>query len=178
MKTRSTSRRARLRLEMLEGRLAPASTILANTSTILANNDFYSVNENLAGQQPAEFNFATDNGGWTLYGSSTITPSADGLSAIFTGDASNGRGPYTLFDGMQYAFPQGGFKTEIQIYLDPSWSVGEGFDYSVALSRQNGDHLRDFVFHVAKQSTGDLLVGADNSSNNHPRMDLATGDHY
>lgn len=86
-------------------------------------------------------------------------------------------GPFTGFNGFSSIWP-GGFTASIDIFLDTAWSAGEGFDYSVAASRKNGDHLRDFIFHVTQDtSTGDLLVGASNNTNFDPREDLETINH-
>jgi len=57
-------------------------------------------------------------------------------------------------------------------------ALGQGFDYSVAATKANGDNLRDFIFHVTKDSsTGDLLVGASNNTNFDPIENLENGTH-
>ncbi len=68
----------------------------------------------------------------------------------------------------------------MKVYLSTDWAAGEGFDYSVAASGSDGSYLRDFIFHVAKDSsTGHLLVGASNNTNFDPRQDLETlANHY
>ncbi|MEO0384250.1 MAG: DUF5801 repeats-in-toxin domain-containing protein [Pseudomonadota bacterium] len=116
----------------------------------------------------------------------TVTVVPDGTGGINTPDGGNfailmqggtpgsERGPFTRFDGYKSDF-QGGFTASVAIYLDTGWSASEGFDYSVAASGQDGNHLRDFIFHVTKDtSTGKLLVGGSNNTNFDPREDLET----
>lgn len=112
-----------------------------------------------------------------------ISPSVGNFYAIFKGYQSptdtNKSGPFTRFDGYSDTWP-GTWTAEIDIYLDPSWSASQGFDYAVAANGTNNLHRRDFIFHVNKDaSTGNLLVGAsNNSSNSTPREDLETINHY
>ena len=105
------------------------------------------------------------------------SPDGSGSYAILT-DPGNVSGPYTSFNGYKTDF-QGGFKASVAVYLDTGWDAGEGFDYTVAATRQNGDHLREFIFHVTKDtSTGDLLVGGSNNTNFDPIENLESGNHY
>ncbi len=103
------------------------------------------------------------------------TKDGTGNYALLTQTAS---GPYTFFGGPRTDFFDG-FKASIDIWLDPdALSSGEGFDYSVAAYRQNGAHLRDFIFHVTKDSsTGQLLVGGSNNTNFDPKENLESGNH-
>ncbi|MEC5126218.1 Calx-beta domain-containing protein, partial [Verrucomicrobiales bacterium BCK34] len=112
-------------------------------------------------------------------------PSLNGAShAVFTqtDEAGGLTGPFTRFDGYRSDLG-GGIATEVSIYLDPSsLTAGEGFEFSVASNRDSGGHLRDFVFHVTKDSSsGELLVGASNNANIvpyfHPREDLEAINH-
>ena len=104
--------------------------------------------------------------------------SPDGTShAIFeqTDDAGGLTGPFTRFDGYRALDTNQSVTTTIKIYLDPTMAAGEGFDYSVAANGQDGNHLRDFIFHVTSDtSTGKLLIGASNNTNFDPREDLET----
>lgn len=85
-----------------------------------------------------------------------------------------GSGPYSFFGGAADEFP-GTFSAELDVYLDPSWADGSGFDYSVAANGSDGNHQRDYIFHVAKDtSSGDLLVAASNNTNFAVREDLDT----
>lgn len=126
----------------------------------------------------------TDGG----YGVITIVP--DGTNSIASpdgtpfamieqaGDPGDETGPFSRFDGYRLSL-SGGIQVKTQIYLDPAaLSAGEGFDFSVAANRVTASHLRDFIFHVTKDtSTGNLLVGVSNNTNFAPREDLETLTH-
>ncbi len=72
---------------------------------------------------------------------------------------------FTRFGGYNSSFGQG-FTSSLDVYLDPSaWSAGQGFDYTVAANRQDGSHLRDFIWHVGVVEGEGLLVNASNNSN-------------
>lgn len=133
--------------------------------------------------------FEVDTSGWfdsddAWHGQVTRVPSGtNGISsasgsfhAEFTGNASSA--PFTRFDGYRSNFGAG-FVAEQTVYLDTSWAAGAGFDYTVAASNQSGNHLRDFIFHVTKDSsTGKLLVGGSNNTNFAPREDLESINSY
>jgi hypothetical protein len=133
-----------------------------------------------------EQDFETDTNGWlTVIGASNygnvvrvpsgqdgIPSAAGGFHAQFSG--SPNVGPFTRFGGYKSVWP-GTWTAEIDVYLDTAWPDNSGFDYAVATSGADGNHRRDFIFHVAKDtSTGNLLVGASNNSNGNPRQDLET----
>ncbi len=129
--------------------------------------------------------FETDTAFWFDGGSyGTLNRVASGSSGIPSASGSwhaeatgSNSAPYTTFGGYQSSFG-GGFVARLDVYLDTAMATGSGFDYSVAASRQNGNHLRDFVFHVTKDtSTGKLLVGASNNTNFAPRQDLENINH-
>lgn len=70
---------------------------------------------------------------------------------------------YTTFGGYSDTFGSG-FTTSLDIYLDlDAWDIGQGFDYSSAVSDQAGDHRRDFIFHAGKTANDGFVI---NSSNN------------
>ncbi|MEM1047771.1 MAG: VPLPA-CTERM sorting domain-containing protein [Pseudomonadota bacterium] len=135
--------------------------------------------------------FETDTSGWfggTSGGSSTdfgnivrtdgtaqsITPFEGGFFGQFTQADS---GPFTRFDGYRDTFP-GTWSARSAIYLDTTWGLGQGFDYSVASNGSDGAHQRDFIFHVTKDtSTQQILVGGSNNTNFDPREDLETINH-
>lgn len=106
--------------------------------------------------------FETDTSGWG--GSGTVVRTASGTDgimsaggahhAIITGSPA---GPNTQLGGYGSTWP-GEWKTSIDIYLDPAWSAGSGFVYSVATNNTSGVGLRDFVFQAGvlnDESTGD-----------------------
>lgn len=79
------------------------------------------------------------------------------------GTATVGEGAYSRFGEYRSQWP-GDYVAQLDVYLDPTWSTGTGFEYTVAATGSDGEHLRDFVFHVAKTATGGLRVNADNNS--------------
>jgi hypothetical protein len=133
--------------------------------------------------------FHTDTNGWSdiddsWYGQVTRVESGDnGINssmgnyhAIFEGDGSSA--PFTRFEGYSSVWP-GSWMAEVDVYLDPSWGTSQGFDYSVAASGSDGNHQRDFIFHVNHDaSTGKLLVAGSNNTNFAPREDLESLNHY
>ena len=79
------------------------------------------------------------------------------------GTATASQGAFSRFGMYRSTFP-GDYVAELDVYLDPSagWTVGQGFEYTVASSNSSGGHLRDFVFHIAQTATG-LRVNGDNN---------------
>ena len=131
--------------------------------------------------------FETDTSGWLDY-NSTVTQVASGTGGITSADGASHAtlnnnatqtGAFTRFGGYSSVWPNG-FTATQQIYLDPTWASGTGFDWSVAASGSDGNHQRDFIFHVAKDtSTGSLLVGGSNNSGGGVARDnLETLNHY
>ena len=122
------------------------------------------------------------NSGWygdmtrVSSGTNGIASAAGSWHAIASGDADSA--PFSRFDGYRDTWP-GTWTAEIDVYLDPSWAAGTGFDYSVAASGSDGGHQRDYIFHATKDtSTGKLLVAGSNNSNFAPREDLENINHY
>lgn len=129
--------------------------------------------------------FESDTAGW--FDSSngwngTITRVSSGTNGITSASGSyhatfeqgNDTGGFTRFDGYRDSWT-GPYQASVDVYLDTSWADGEGFDYSVASSTSSNGHLRDFIFHVSKDtSSGELLVGGSNNTNFEPRQDLDT----
>lgn len=84
------------------------------------------------------------------------------------GVVSNGGSPHTKFGGYENTWTSD-YTASIDVYLDPSWTVGEGFNYSVASNNSGGTHLRDFIFHVGVVEDYGPIVGKKllvNGSNN------------
>lgn len=111
-------------------------------------------------------------------GTNGIASSAGSFHA--TAEQGSGTGPFSNFanSNSNTDWP-GGIVVSLDIYLDTGWALGEGFDYSTAISDSAGDHRRDFIFHVTKDtSTGDLLVGGSNNTNFDPREDLEFLNHF
>ena len=109
-------------------------------------------------------------------GTDGVTSSEGAYHAVCAGDADSA--PFTRFDGYRDTWP-GTWMAEVDIYLDPSWVLGQGFDYSVAATGSDGNHQRDYIFHVTKDSsTVKLLVAGSNNTNFAPREDLENINHY
>jgi len=68
-------------------------------------------------------------------------------------------GPFTRWGGYTQTFPIGGYRTQIDIYLDVSWAASHPdarFDFSSAINNSTtGAHLRDFVFNAGTNPAGD-----------------------
>ncbi len=90
-------------------------------------------------------------------GTNSITSS----TGAYHGEATSGA--FTRFNAYSAVWP-GDYSTAIDVYLDPAWPVGQGFDYSVATSGTTNVHRRDFIFHVGVHADGRLLVNGSNNS--------------
>jgi len=106
--------------------------------------------------------FSLDDTGWlddddAWYGDITVS----GGTATFYGDADSA--PFSRFDGYRDVWP-GTWTAGIDVYLDPSWPSGQGFDYSVAASGSDGNHQRDYIFHVGVVDGHGLLVNGSNNA--------------
>jgi hypothetical protein len=133
--------------------------------------------------------FETNTDGWmdansSWYGVITrVASGTNGLAssigsyhAVLEGDAESG--PFSRFDGYRSVWP-GTWTAEVDVYLDPAWASGMGFDYSVAATGSDGNHRRDYIFHVTKDtSTGKLFVAGSNNTNFAPRQDLENINHF
>jgi len=104
--------------------------------------------------------FSTDASGWFGDG---ITVDGGVAELSFPG------GQFSRFDGYRDVWP-GTYTAEIDVYLDPSWPADQGFDYSVASNGSDGQHQRDFIFHIGTvENYGpivgkELLVAVDNNA--------------
>ncbi len=118
--------------------------------------------------------FETNTDGW-VEGVTQVASGTNGItSASGTHHATAVTDAFTRFNGYKDTW-NGTWTAKQDVYLDPSWAAGSGFDYSVAASNNTGAHLRDFIFHLSKDtSTNKLLVAADNNSNASVREDLET----
>ena len=116
---------------------------------------------------PYANDFTTDTSGW--FGTITRQPSgytnaggyADQIdSASEPGHARIGApaGAFTRWGGYNQAFPVGGYRTYVSVYLDVDWAEDHQdarFDFSSAINRSAGTHLRDFVFNAGTNPMGD-----------------------
>jgi hypothetical protein len=76
-------------------------------------------------------------------------------------------GPYTLWGGVSSTFPQGGYKTSADIYLDVQWAqthFDRRFDWESAISDTSGSYRRGFDFNVGTTPLGFVMTGGNNST--------------
>lgn len=107
------------------------------------------------------------NSGWSGLvtrvpsGTDGIASSSGSFHAVMEGDADTG--PFSRFDAYRDTW-SGSWTAEVDVYLDPSWPTGTGFDYTVAANGSDGAHQRDYIFHVGVHSDGRLLVNGSNNT--------------
>lgn len=107
-------------------------------------------------------------------GTNGINAASGSFYALADGEST---GPFTRFQGYQNTW-QGTWTARADVYLNPAWVGGEGFELSVATNGSDGNHQRDFIIHVSKDiDTGNLLVGASNNSGSTIPQNLESGEH-
>ena len=75
-------------------------------------------------------------------------------------------GPFTRWGGYNSTFPPGGYLTQLDIYMDVAWAgthPDTRFDWISAINKNDGTHLRDFVFNVGTTPTGFVVQSSTNS---------------
>lgn len=114
------------------------------------------------------------NGIWTALGTgATVTQVPSGTDGIASSEGDNHAviktSAYTDWDGRKSEFPEGGYDTRVDVYVDMSLATGQlltkRMAFSSAINDTSGDHRRDFVFHLGTRplSAGKWLVSASNS---------------
>ena len=111
--------------------------------------------------------------GWNDYGS----PTSDLIRLDVTSNGTLSRpgsnwvgrftqgGPYTRFGGYDPTWPEGGFYESIDIYFDNATSAGSQLEFSMAMSKPDGSHVQDFVYHMHRADSGDgFNVWASNNA--------------
>ena len=128
------------------------------------------------GFAPGDFNDWNNNSGGEIMrvvsGTNGITSASGGAHAVignlqvgtdvFNNPSLGAGNAFTRFGGYTSDF-DGGFVASQDIYLDTSWTEGQGFDFSTAASRSDGSFLRDFIWHVGVTSSG-LTINASNNT--------------
>jgi hypothetical protein len=79
-------------------------------------------------------------------------------SPCLTPPSQDCAGPFTRWGGYTQTFPAGGYRTQIDIYLDATWAASHSdarFDFSSAVTNSTGGFLRDFVFNAGTNRTTD-----------------------
>ncbi|WP_406700496.1 Ig-like domain-containing protein [Singulisphaera sp. Ch08] len=124
--------------------------------------------------------FQSNSDGWMLNssGEPNIPRDGDGHGVVNVTSSSDA-GPFTRFGGYSASFPQGGYSTSLDIFLDPanvgSISNGSRFSYTSAINSTTltgglPTHLRDFAFNAG-------YYNDDDGVNSTPRFEIsvATG---
>jgi len=106
--------------------------------------------------------------GYTNFGgyASGIGSASGGLHARLNGAAPTAPcvipipcfGPFTRWGAYGQMFPLGGYRTQIDIYLDVTWAASHPdvrFDFSSAINMSDGTFLRDFVFNAGTNRATD-----------------------
>lgn len=71
----------------------------------------------------------------------------------------------TLWGGYSSEFPQGGYDTSLDIFLDPAAaSNNQHFDYTSAINGTNCRYLAEGIFHAGKSNAGNYCVSAGGGS--------------
>lgn len=71
----------------------------------------------------------------------------------------------TLWGGYSSEFPQGGYDTSLDIFLDPAAAdPSEHFDYTSAINGTNCRYLAEGIFHAGKNAGGTYCVSAGGGS--------------
>ncbi len=151
------------------GDYVTVSVASAAVASHLAHGDIYPNADGSCGCSSSySQDFSTDASGWYFGGGyGNVVYNAADENALFAGTAS---GPYSYYGDdpspTQYRadWPSGGWYASLDVYLDPAWADGTGFDFSVAASKQDSSHLRDFIFHVGVVGSNGLLVNASNNA--------------
>ncbi|AMV30541.1 Cadherin domain protein [Pirellula sp. SH-Sr6A] len=115
--------------------------------------------------------FETDTSGLvTAGGYGAVSGPATGLTGatgsyavVSEADGTPDTGPFTRFGGYTSEFVNGQ-QAGVDVYLDITWALNEGFQYSVAANNQAGTHRRDFAFLVRSTGTGRIEIGAANGA--------------
>ncbi len=102
--------------------------------------------------------------GYPDSGYAVNVPSAAGKwHARITGDpcdhtpATNCDSVFTRWGGYSPTFPEGGYKTQVDIYLDVAWATTHldyRFDWDSAINDNTGAFLQDYVFNAGTSFTG------------------------
>src|SRR5690606_9037992 len=131
----------------------------------------------------------TNTQGWTEYSSAinVVSSGTNGINspsgsnhAIFdaTNSSTSSTGTFSRLGGYSTSFGEG-FTGSIKVFIDlndPAVAANTyGWDATLAASRQNGAHLRDFIFHAATNGTGDVVISGSNNTSGSPQI---SGDSY
>lgn len=114
-------------------------------------------------------------------GTAGIPSRSGGFHAAITPPGVGYSGVFSRLGGYSSQF-SGGFTSSLDVYIDLSdptvLANTYGWDLSTAVSGQDSNHRRDFIFHTASNPLGQVYVGGSNNSNFTRRNDLGSINHY
>lgn len=113
----------------------------------------------------------------------TVDGATEGSSVCSTYPAQDEScdGPYTDWGNTSFnydVFPNQGFTTHLDIYLDTSWGAanpGVEFEWDTALNQSNGDFGQDFIF-TAQTGVSGFSIGVGNNTRSSVPTPSATID--
>src|SRR5690348_12149919 len=105
--------------------------------------------------------FEVDTNDWA--GATRVASGTNGVASA-AGDfhAEAASDAFTRFDGYETAFPNGGYTTSVDVYLDVDAGAANDtrFDWSSAISTPSNTHRRDFVFNAGFYNDSDATGSA------------------
>lgn len=129
----------------------------------------------LAAAPPAPFfngfeNASDVDAGNNMTGVTRVASGTNGVVSAgggFHAEAAVNSGAYTRYGGYSSVFPDGGFTTSIDIYLDTADSPTGAdlrLDWSSAISTTTNGHRRDFIFSIGTNGSGGFVMSTSNNS--------------
>ncbi len=111
-----------------------------------------------AGAPPLPYSngFETDTNDWTA--TTRVASGTNGItSATGSWHAESSPNAFTKWDGYSSVFPDGGYTTSIDIYLNVAGSYANDtrFDFTSAINKPDGTHRRDFAFNAGFYNDSD-----------------------
>lgn len=157
--------------------------IFTNGTADTSDDTYFDVGTQTAFTDEIEYRFQQGFETDTVELFGTVSRVASGTDGIASAEGSHHAildgGGYTHFGAYEDTW-SGTWTTEVDVYLDATdngggWAAGEGFEFSSAVTGSDGNHQRDFIFHVTQDtSTGELLINASNNTNFAPQEHLET----
>lgn len=163
--TEGTSGKGRRQLVLLVVGMTAAALAVPNALAAPPPAPYFNGFESAADVDFAAYaNEALSNATRVPSGTNGISSASGGWHA----ESSMSAGSFTRYGGYSGTFPDGGYTTSIDIYLDMSKSTGGDIraDWSSAISNPSGGHRRDFIFSLGTNpaSAGEFCVSASNNS--------------
>lgn len=111
--------------------------------------------------------FETNTAGWFDFptvisrvpsGTNGIPSASGGHHMVVPGGSPTTGGAFTRWGEYRSVFPEHGYTATAKIYLDVNgpWANDTKFDWSVAVTKGDGAHLRDYIFNVGFYNAADV----------------------